>query len=313
MDRCIAFWGDDSALLCRELLTKGSEISRDLAVVLVADQLVLAEDVASDTLDDTGLGITLVLQLPQAEGEGSELLLDLGEDLARGGSLQTVGLVGAAVEGGTLIDGLDLAGAGADANLDTPDLTGLGDAITLGALSGSKDNLLGTLNLVAVEQPRGGALDNVDVIGAGHLLEQAGDLGLCRGLLGGGLGLLLLGALGQETRGDHQPQKKLVGIVGGQHQIGLAAGDGLASLLGGSGDDGVANNGTEAIDLGAELDLDGLAFLDLDTGLALIGGERGVGSDVGRRGDGGGVRKALGRVSDGGAIGAGEVAKTDPW
>lgn len=271
------------------LLTKGCKVSGNWGVVLVTNELVLAEDVASDTLDDTRLSITLVLKLSQAEGEGTELLLDLVEDLTRGRSLEAVGLVGAAMESGTLVNTLHLTRAQADTDLDTPNLANLGDTLALGAFGRRKDNLLTALDLVVVEQPGCGALDDVDVVGLGNLLQKTGDLGLGGSLLGGSLGLLLVGALGQETRGDHQSQEKLVDVVVGKNQIGSAASDLLAGLVLGSSNHGVTDNGAETIDLGTKLDLDSLAILDLGTGLSLVGGERSVGSDVGRGGDGGGV------------------------
>lgn len=95
--------------------------------------------------------------------------------------------------------------------------------------------------------------------------------------------------MGQETRGDHQSQEKLVDVVVGKNQIGSAASDLLAGLVLGSSNHGVTDNGAETIDLGTKLDLDSLAILDLGTGLSLVGGERSVGSDVGRGGDSGGV------------------------
>jgi hypothetical protein len=277
------------------LLTKGCKVSGNWGVVLVTNKLVLAEDVASDTLDDTRLGITLVLKLSQAEGEVTELLLDLVEDLARGRSLETVGLVGAAMESGTLVNTLHLTRAQTDTDLDTPNLTNLGSTLALGALGRRKDNLLAALDLVVVEQPRCGALDDVDVVGLGNLLQKAGDPGLGRSLLGGSLGLLLVGALSQETRGGHQSQEKLVDVVVGKDQIGSAASDLLAGLVLGSSNHGITDNGAETIDLGTKLDLDSLAILDLGTGLSLVGGERSVGSDVGRRGDGGGVGETFKR------------------
>jgi hypothetical protein len=253
----------------------------------------LAEDISSDTLDNTRLGITLVLKLSQAEGEGTELLLDLVEDLARSRSLQAISLVGAAVKSGTLVKSLDLARAQTDTNLNTPNLTNLGNTLALGALCRGKDDLLAAFDLVVVEEPRGGALDNVDLVGLGNLLQEAGDLGLCRGFLGSSLGLLLVGALGQQTRGDHQSQEDLVDVVVGKDQIGSAASDLLAGLVFGGSDDGVTDDGTETIDLSTKLDLDGLAILNLGAGLSLVGGERSVGGDVGRRGDSGGVRETL--------------------
>lgn len=273
--------------------SKGCKVSGNGRVVLVANEFVLAEDVSSDTLDDTRLGIALVLKLSQAEGESTELLLDLVEDLARSRSLQAISLVGAAVKSGTLVKSLDLAGAQADTDLNTPNLTNFRDTLALGALCRGKDNLLAAFDLIVVEEPRGGALDDVGLVGLGDLLEKAGDLGLCRGFLGSSLGLLLVGALGQSARGDHQSQEDLVDVVVGKDQIGSAASDLVASLVFGGGDDGVTDDGTETIDLGTKLDLDSLAILDLGAGLSLVGGERSVGGDVGRRGDGGGVGETL--------------------
>lgn len=272
-------------------LTNGGQKSGNRLAVLLATGLVLTDHIATDTLDDARLGITLVLELAQAEGEGAKLLLHLGEDLARSGTLEGVCVGGAAVQSRSLLKLLDLARAQADANLDTPDLTDLGDALALGALARRDDNLLGALNLVAVKEPRGRAFNNVAVVGLGDLLQKAGDLGLRGRLDGSSLGLLLFGAAGQKSRGDHQPKEELVDIVGGQEKVGSAAlNDGLGSLLLG-GDDGVANDGAEAIDLGTELDLDGLAGLDLSRSLLLVRLQGGVRSDKGSRGDGGGMRE----------------------
>ena len=83
-------------------LTKGGEETANGGVVLVTDKLVLAEDVAANALNDTRLGITLILKLPQAEGESAELLLDLRENLTRCRALQAVGLERTAVKSRTL-------------------------------------------------------------------------------------------------------------------------------------------------------------------------------------------------------------------
>lgn len=272
-------------------LTNGGQKTANGGTVLVTAELVLAENVSTNALDDTRLGITLVVKLTQAEGESTELLLDLGEDLARCRALQAVGLSGTAVESGTLVKGLALARSQADAHLNTPDLTNLGGTVTLGTFGGRQDNLLGALNLVALEQPRGRALDNVAVIGLGDLLDDGGDLGLGRGLLGGSLGLLFLSTLGQKTGRNHQAEENLVGVVGGENQIGGAASDGSILLVLGGSQDGVANNGTETINLSTKLDLDGLSGLDFLVGLGLVGGQGGVGSDIGGGRDGGGVRE----------------------
>jgi len=198
------------------------------------------------------------------------------------------------VESGALLELLDLAGSQADSHLDTPNLANLRDALTLGVLTRGDDNLLLALNLVAVEEPRGRALDKVDVIGLNNLLQQLGDPGLCRGLGRRSLGLLLVGTGGEESGGDHKSQEKLIGVVGSQNQVGRSTLDDILGLILLRNDDGVANNRTEAIDLGTELDLDGLAGFELNSGLLLVSGQRGVRSDEARGRDSGGVREALG-------------------
>ena len=58
--------------------------------------------------------------------------------------------------------------------------------------------------------------------------------------------------------------------------------------------DSVADNRAEAIDLGTELDLDGLAGAELGLSLFGVGDERRIGRDVGARRDGARVRDTLG-------------------
>lgn len=274
-------------------LTKSGQKTSHGGILLVSNQLVLAENVATDALNDTGLGITLVLKLTQAEGEGTELLLHLREDFPRCRALETIGLQRAAVKSRALsIDVLDLARAQAYTYFHAPDLTDLGDAIALGTLARCQDDLLGALDLVVAEQPRGGALNNVAVVALADGLEHARDLSLRRSLLAGGLGLLFFRSLGKKTRGGHQPQEELIAVVSGQHQVSWASGDLLASLILRSGEHSVADDGAEAINLSSELDLDGLAGLDLGGGLSLVGGEGCVRSDVGCGRDGGRVREA---------------------
>lgn len=274
--------------------TNSGKESGNRRVVLVTSNLVRAEDVSTDALNDTGLSITLVLKLPQAEGEGTELLLDLRKKLARAGALEGIGGGGAAVEGSAVLELLNLAGSQADAHLDTPDLANLGDTLALGVLASGNHNLLLALNLVAVKEPRGGALDEVAVVGADNLLEKVGDLGLRRRLLGGGLGLLLIGTGSEKTRGNHEAEEDLVGVVVGENQVSVAALDNIVGLVLGGGNDGVANDGAEAIDLSTELDLDGLTGLDLDSSLLLVGAQGSVGSDESSGRDGSGVGEALG-------------------
>lgn len=254
-----------------------------------ADDLVLADDVAADALDDTDLAGTLVVKLAQAEGEGAELVLDLGQSSAGAGALEAVCVVRLPVEGSAVGEGLDLAVAGADAHLDTPDLADLGHTVAPDAVARCEDDLLVALNVVAVELPDGGVLNKVAVVGLGQLLQQVGDSGLGVGLGGGrGLLLLLLGASGQKTRRHHCAEHELLGVVGSQLEVGGAAGDLAAN------DDSVADNSTEAIDLSTELDLHGLAGLQGSLGLLLIRHQRGVGRDVCAGGNGARVRDTLG-------------------
>lgn len=80
--------------------------------------------------------------------------------------------------------------------------------------------------------------------------------------------------------------------MGRQHEIGSLALDDVGLLVLGRNDDRVADNRGESVDLGTKLDLDRLAFLELDDSLLLVGLQRGVRSDIGARRDGGGMSKA---------------------
>jgi hypothetical protein len=78
--------------------------------------------------------------------------------------------------------------------------------------------------------------------------------------------------------------------VSGQEQVGRTTCDVTLGLIGVLGDNRVANNRAEAVNLGSQLDLDGLAGLDLDSSLLLVrlegrvGGYEGGGRDGGRVG-----------------------------
>lgn len=182
---------------------------------------------------------------------------------------------------------------GASYDFHTPYFADLRDSITLGALRWCQNDFFGALDLIVAKQPRGGALNNVAVVALADGLKHAGDLGLGRSLLGSSLGLFLIAALSQKTRRDHQSQEELIAVVGRQHQVGWTTGNLLASLVLGGGEDSIAHNGAEAIDLSTELDLDGLAGLDFSGSLGLVGRQRGVGGDVGGGRDGGRVGEAL--------------------
>lgn len=266
------------------LLTDGGQKSGNGSSVLVANNLVLAENVSADTLNNTDLALPLVVELPEGEWEGTELLDDLVEGLLGAVSLETVGEGGAAVQSSSVLKVLELTGSQGDTDLNTPYLTDLRDTLTLGALSWCQDDLLLSLNLVALEQPRGGALDEVAVVALDDLLEKAGHAALGNWLLGSGLGLLLGGTGRQESRWDHQAQEKLVRVVGSQDQV-----RGAGLILAAGDDDVVANDCSETVDLGTELDLDHITGVQDNLGLGLVGLERGIWGDERRRGDGGRV------------------------
>ena len=173
------------------VLTDGGQKSGNGSSVLVANNLVRAENVAADTLNNTDLALPLVVELPEGEWEGTELLDDLVEGLLGAVSLETVCEGGAAVQSSSVLKVLELAGSQGDTDLNTPYLADLWDTLALGALSWCQDDLLLSLNLVALEQPRGGALDEVAVVALDDLLEKAGHAALGHWLYGSGLGLLL--------------------------------------------------------------------------------------------------------------------------
>jgi hypothetical protein len=253
----------------------GGEQSADGLGIRRANDLVLTDDTTTDALDDTDLASTLVIKLAQAEGEGTELLLDLAESGAGAGALETVCGLSPPVKGSAVGEGLDLAVTSADTHLDTPDLADLRHTLTSDTITGCEDDLLVALDVVAVEFPDGGVLDEAAVVALGDLLDKVGDPGLGEGLGGGGsLLLLLIGASGQETSRHHCAEQELLGVVGSELQVGGAASDLAAN------NDGVADNSTEAIDLSTELDLHRLAGLEGSLSLLRIGHERGVGSDV---------------------------------
>ena len=227
--------------------------------------------------------------MSEREWEGTELLNNLVKGLLGAVTLETVGEGGTAMEGSSLLKVLELTGAERDTDLNAPNLGDLWEAITLSLLSWCEDNLLLALNLVALEQPRGGVFDKVAVVGLDDLLEHLGHLGLGDGLLLLGLGLLLDGAGSQQSSWDHESQQELVGVVSSEHQISDA---GLV-LLGLSWDnDGVADNRSEAINLGTKLDLDNIAGLESDGGLGLIRLEWGIWGNESIWRDSGWVRDA---------------------
>lgn len=273
--------------------TKGSQQTRDGEIVGSTSGLVLAHDTGTNTLNNTNLGGLLIIELAQTEGESAELLDNLRQRLARARALETVGSGGTAVQRGTVVEILDLTSSQAETNLNTPHLTHIRNTVAAYTIAGGQDDLLLALDLVAIEQPASGVLDDVAVVGLGDLLEEAGHVGLSWGLLGGRLLLLLLGALGQQTGRNHQTQQKLVSIVGCDNEVSLTASDNvLGSALGGNYNH-VTDDGSEAINLSSQLDLDNLSSLQGRLGLGGVRDERSVGSDIGARRDSGRVRDTL--------------------
>lgn len=269
------------------VLTDSAEHASYRLAVFVDNYFVLAKHTGTNTLDNTNLGSLLVLKLSQTEGEGTELFNDLGQKAARCRALELVSKGGTSVQCGPVAVVLDLAASERKTNLNTPDLANLGKTLTTYTLAGRKDNLLLGLDLVVLELPDGSALDNVAAVGLGDLLEHLGHLGLCVGLAGSILLLLLFIAVRDKTGWDHQPQKKLVCVVCSCQKIRSLASD-LAN------DDVVADNGSEAIDLSTELDLNDLAGLQRGGRLLTIGLERSVRCDVRAGRNGGAVTNALG-------------------
>lgn len=270
-------------------LTNSGEQPSHRLVVLVDNDFVLAKHTSADALDNTNLGGLLVLKLSQAEGESSKLLDNLGQERSGSRALQLVGGGCAAMQSSAVAVVLDLAASQTDAHLNTPNLAGFGQTFTSDTLARGKDNLLLRLDLVVVEKPDGGALDEVAVVSLDDLLQHVGDLALCVGLLGGSLGLLLLVAVRDQTGGNHQPEKELVCVVCSQNEISFATSD--FSRV--TDNDIVANDSAETVDLSTELDFDNFALLECCGGLLGVGLEGRVGSDVGARRDGGAVSNAL--------------------
>lgn len=193
------------------------------------------------------------------------------------------------MQGGAMVEGLHLPGAQTQTDLDAPDFTDFGDPFPAGTGGAGRENdLLGGFDLVALKQPTGCVLHHVTVVGLGDALDQVGDVRLSRGLLGGGLLLFLLCSAGQEARRHHESQKQLVGVVGCKDQVCHAARD---DVIPGADKDFIAYNGSEAIDLGAKLDLGKLPFLEGDLGIFDIGNQWsewrnvGIGRDGSRMGN----------------------------
>jgi hypothetical protein len=273
----------------RVRLTNSGEQPGNRCTLLLDNDLVLAEDAGADALDDTDLGDLLLLNLAQTEGECAELLDNLGQKLPRRGTLELVRVGSAAVESGPVAVALDLATSQTETHLNTPDVADLGLAFTPDTLAGRKDDLLLGLDLVVLELPDGGALNDIASVGLGNLLNHLGHLALRVRLLGGSLLLLLLVALSNKARRDHQPEQKLIGVVCSEQEIGFLSSD----LAGGADQDVVADNGAETVDLSAELNLDNLSSLECGCGLLGVGLEGSVWGDVSARRDGGAVTNAL--------------------
>lgn len=111
-----------------------------------------------------------------------------------------------------------------------------------------------------------------------------------------GLGLFLIAACGQETGRHHKSEEELVRPVGCQKQVGLAVRE-LAILVGFRGNNNrVADNGTEAINLCTELDLDYFCSLQFDYSFLGVALQWGVWRNVRAWRNGGRVRDSLGNL-----------------
>jgi hypothetical protein len=276
-------------IMKRTELTNSGEQPGNRRALLLDNNLILAEDAGADTLDDTNLGDLLLLNLAQTEGECAELLDNLGQKLPRGGTLKLVRVGGAAVQSSPVAVALDLATSQTEAHLNTPDVTDLGLAVTPDTLARRENDLLLGLDLVVLELPNGGALNNVASVGLGDLLDHLGHLALRVRLLGGSFLLLLLIALSDKARRDHQPEQKLIRVVCSEQEIGFLSSD-LASS---ANQDVITDNGAEPVNLSTELDLDNFSSLECGCGFLGVGLEGSVWGDVSAWGDGGAVTNAL--------------------
>ena len=171
-----------------------------------------------------------------------------------------------------ILQRLDLPRPQTHACLDAPHLADLGGPLALAALGRREHNLLLALDVVALEEPGGRVLDERAVVALDDLFEERGDAGLGHGPRASSLFLLFFTAGGEEAGGQHEAEEEFVGIVGCEEEVGFALGDLAGFGLVGGDDDGVADDGAEAIDLRAELDLDDLSGFEYGGG---VGGIRG--------------------------------------
>lgn len=258
------------------------------SIVSISSGLVLPHNATPNALDNADLAGLFVVQLTKREGKSAKLLNDLRKSLPRAGPLENVGGGSATVQRRPVLEGLDLARSKTEADLDAPDLSNLGGALTLDTSAWRKDDLLRSFDLVAVEQPAGGILNDMAIVGLRNLLNQAADLSLRGRLLSLGLLLLFFGAGRHKTGGNHEPKEELVGVIGGHEQIGLATGD----LVTSTNDNRVADNRSKAVNLRTQLDLDDLTSLQGRGSFLRIGGQGSVRGHIRAGRDGGRVGNA---------------------
>lgn len=110
-------------------------------------------------------------------------------------------------------ESLDLSGASADTNFQSPNLADFSKAVTSDALARRKNDLLLALDLVSLELPACGVLYKVATVALDDLFQKLRDLSLAVRLLGLCLCLLLFAASCKQTRGDDQSQEQFVGVV----------------------------------------------------------------------------------------------------
>src|SRR4051812_35256385 len=118
-----------------EELTNSAKNTTNGRTVFVTNNLVLPQNIGTNTFHDPDLCSTLVVQLTHAEGEGAKLLHNLGQRSPRAWALQTISGGGPPEQSGPVIQRLHLSGAQAYAHLYTPDFSDFRKTLALDTFS----------------------------------------------------------------------------------------------------------------------------------------------------------------------------------
>lgn len=211
-----------------------------------------------------------VLKGVETEAEGGVSVEDVVEELPALLDLERVGAVqGALVDGAAEVGLLGLSLAAADVDVESEDVV---DCELL-AVDALLEGLLVDDDLVAVDEVL------LELVGE-HALERAHLVGLADLL--DHLGHLVVGVARLQ-----QPHCSLRGLVGSKDHVRLLAGD--RRVLVGLHHDGVGGEGSETVDVRAELELDEIALLD---GIGILLEGRVIAADL-VDGDGGRESQAL--------------------